>query len=99
MIGADDSINSDIHKAALARLSEIELNYCLLDVEKEIIIFRKVAVVQNGWVKAAFVILCRTIDTTSTYTIYGRTYSGCSISVPRTVKTGDAPSRTTPRIC
>ena len=68
VIGADDSINSDIHKAALARLSEIELDYCLLDVEKEIIFLRKVAVVQNGWVKAAFVILCRTINTTSTYT-------------------------------
>ena len=35
VIGADDSINSDIHKAALARLSEIELDYCLLDVDKE----------------------------------------------------------------
>ena len=29
----DDSINSDIHKAALARMSEIELDYCPLDVD------------------------------------------------------------------
>ena len=37
----DDSINSDIHKAALARLSKIELDFCLLDVDKVELFFEK----------------------------------------------------------